>query len=129
MKIYCTQCKQDVEARLTTGEQVYPHRPDLYKMNFWIHDICGNFVGCHKDGSGKRPMGCIATKEIKDARMKIHALLDPLWKHKRIKRQKLYERISKIIGWNYHTSNIRSIEEARTIYRAVLDIKNNLPPQ
>jgi len=37
-------------------------------------------------------------------------------------RKQLYAAISERAGWNYHTAKIRSVEEARDIYRIVLDI-------
>lgn len=34
MKIYCTGCGKDVEARLTNGKEHYPSRPDLTTYRF-----------------------------------------------------------------------------------------------
>src|SRR6185369_17371674 len=127
MRIYCTGCKIDVEARLTYGTEMYPSRPDLASLPFWICDICHSFVGCHhkwrsnRKGSNSRirPLGVLATQEIKNARKHIHALLDPLWKSGKIKRGKAYAYVSKRIGREYHTADIRSIEEARIIYKIV----------
>lgn len=39
MKIYCTGCEEDVEARLTDGQERYPHRPDLEYHNGEIRTI------------------------------------------------------------------------------------------
>lgn len=128
MKIYCCGCKDTVHVRLTDGKEIYPHREDLYSLPFWICDTCGNFVGCHyKTKNRTNPLGCIATPEIKKARMHIHAILDPLWKTGKIKRGKLYEILSDKLGYKYHTANIMDIEEARRIYKCVLDIANGLP--
>ena len=77
-----------------------------------------NFVGCHyKTEDRTRPLGCIPTKEIKNARQHIHALIDPVWKSGKIKRKELYKKLSDDTGRRYHTANIRSIEEARDVYR------------
>ena len=65
------------------------------------------------------PLGCIPTPEIKEARKHIHALLDPIWQSGKMGRKELYAVISERIGWTYHTAKIRSIEEAREIYRIV----------
>jgi hypothetical protein len=74
MCIYCCKCGGYVNARLTDGKETYPHRPDLYGLPFWRCDTCKNFVGCHhKTKERTRPLGCIPTKAIKDARKKIHA--------------------------------------------------------
>lgn len=122
--IYCCHCQKDVTARLTDGREIYPHRLDLYSLPFWKCDTCGNFVGCHhKTKDRTRPLGVIPTKQLKDARMKIHALIDPLWQSGAISRKKLYEELTEALGWRYHTANIRSIEEARQVYRLGLDLK------
>lgn len=72
---YCTTCEK--AARLTDGREVYPHRPDLYAKNIWKCDGCGGRVGCHP-GSTK-PLGTCADIELRQARMRVHARLDPLW--------------------------------------------------
>lgn len=127
MTIYCTGCGKDVEARLTSGEERYPHRPDLYTLPFWRCDTCGNYVGCHyKTGTPTKPLGCIATPEILTARKKIHALLDPLWKSGRIKRGQAYAYVTKRIGKEYHNGEIRTLEEAREIYQTVAKLHNEL---
>ncbi len=120
MLIYCCGCSEKIKARLTDGEEIYRHRKDLYLLPFWKCDYCGNFVGCHhKTDNPTKPLGCIPTPEIKNARKHIHAKLDPIWKNGNISRNQLYKKLSKNLGWKYHTANIRSIEEAREVYRAV----------
>jgi hypothetical protein len=134
MLIYCTGCEKDVIARLTNGKERYPHRPDLYELPFWKCDNCGNYVGCHhKTLNPTKPLGCIATKEILEARKKIHALLDPLWESKKIKRGQAYafvtNRMAKHLSdptYQYHNGEIRTIEEARQIYRIVAQLHNDL---
>lgn len=119
--IFCCGCRADVQARLTHGREIYPHRHDLSELPFWRCDDCGNFVGCHHKTSDRtRPLGCIPTPELKAARSHIHRILDPLWRSGRIKRRKLYSIIAHVIGVEeYHTAEIRSIEQAREVYRAV----------
>ena len=116
-----------VIARLTEGKEVYPHRANLHALPFWKCDKCGNYVGCHhKSQDRTRPLGCIPNAEMKNARKYIHALLDPLWKNGLINRQKLYNRVSKQLGKEYHTAELKSIEEAREVYRILLRIKKSL---
>jgi hypothetical protein len=122
-QIYCVACGHDVDARLTNGKELYPHRPDLFGLPFWRCDVCKNFVGCHhKTKNPTAPLGCIPTPELKNARKHIHALIDPVWQSGKMKRKDLYSAISKVIGWNYHTAKTKSIEEARAAYRAAQDI-------
>ncbi len=119
--IYCCGCDTDVAARLTTGREVYPHRNDLYSLPFWKCDTCSNFVGCHhKTTERTKPLGVIPTYAIKEARKKIHAILDPLWKSNRMPRGKIYARIANDLGIpEYHTAEIRSVEVAEQVCQIV----------
>lgn len=129
MQIYCTGCQTDVDARLTTGAEMYPHRPDLASIPFWVCDTCKSFVGTHhKTKKWRRPLGYLATPEIKVWRMRIHQILDPLWKKGLIQRGNAYRRISVALGHDYHTGNIYSVDEAKKIYEIVKGIKNQLDP-
>jgi hypothetical protein len=99
----------------------------LYELPFWKCDTCGNYVGCHhKTANPTKPLGVIATKEILEARKKLHALLDPLWKSKKIKRGQAYAYIGHRLGYPYHNGEIRTIEEARTVYKIVGQLHNDL---
>jgi len=118
MLIRCCGCGDKVEARLTDGKEIYPHRLDLQTLPFWKCDDCGNYVGCHhKTSDPTRPLGCIPTPEIKNARNHIHRILDPIWKSGRMSRKEVYAYLTEKMGWKYHTANIRSVEEAREVWR------------
>lgn len=126
MKIFCCNCSDEVEARLTTGKEIYPHRRDLYKKNIWKCDQCGGYVGCHdKSNEPTKPLGVIPNEEIKKARIHLHSLIDPPWRNKKVKRGKIYAMISKELGYNYHTAEVKCIKEARRIYRTVKDLYKN----
>lgn len=121
--IYCCWCVRDVDARLTDGGEIYPHRPDLRILPFWRCDRCGNFVGCHhrrKFFNRTDPLGCIPTPELRKARKKLHALIDPIWMSGKMKRGELYAAIGRDIGKEYHTAEIRTMDEARAIERAAI---------
>lgn len=122
-EIYCCGCGDKVEARLTDGEEIYPHRDNLKYLPFWKCDTCGNYVGCHwKTNNPTYPLGVIPTPELRKARKHIHALLDPLWKSGKAKRAIIYSKLTAALGWKYHTANIRSIEEARKVYKLIKEI-------
>lgn len=125
MEIYCCGCNEKVSARLTDGQEIYPHRTDLSALPFWKCDDCGNFVGCHhKTKNPTQPLGCIPTPAVKNARQHIHRLLDPLWKSGQMRRKELYAKLTERLGWKYHTAAIRSVDEARTVYRLIREIKS-----
>lgn len=121
--IHCCECQKKVMAYLTNGAMIYPHRPDLKHLPFWQCPRCLNFVGCHhKTDRPTQPLGVIPTPEIREARKRVHATLDPLWQSGRFKRGHLYKLLSNRIGRRYHTADIRSVEEADEIYKHVLEI-------
>jgi hypothetical protein len=79
-------------------------------------DICGNYVGCHYKAKGStEPLGSIPTPEIRKARQRVHQALDPVWKSGAISRAALYRRISGALGREYHTAEIRTVDEAQTV--------------
>lgn len=120
MIIFCCSCEKDVRARLTNGGEIYPHRRDLKRLPFWRCDACGSFVGCHhKTKERTKPLGCMPTPEIRSARREIHSILDPLWQSGQIARGELYRRLRSVIGREYHTAEIRSIDEARVVLSAI----------
>lgn len=127
MNIYCCGCETDILARLTDGSEIYPHRRDLHVLPFWKCDTCGNFVGCHhKTKDRTKPLGCIPTKAIKEARQHIHKLIDPLWQSGRLSRGFIYAKLSDELGRKYHTAEIRSVEEARQVWRVAKSLATEL---
>lgn len=127
MKLWCCQCQKDVEARLTNGAEIYPHRPDLASQPRWKCDGCGNHVGTHhKTSEPTKPLGNIPSPELKRARIFIHDLIDPAWKNGMTSRKAIYAHLSKAIGREYHTGEIRTIEEARAVYSAAREFLKQL---
>jgi hypothetical protein len=125
--IHCCTCNKEVTARLTTGEEIYPHRTDLHNLPFWKCDCCGNYVGCHhKTKDRTKPLGVIPSAEVKNARLHLHELIDPLWNKGLFNRKELYKEISTRLGYEYHTAMIKSVEEARVVYKTILGIKKEL---
>jgi hypothetical protein len=154
--IYCCGCQADIPARLTSGREIYPHRPELAHIPFMICDTCHNHVGCHHKLSGDgrtKPLGVIPTPDLRRARKEIHEILDPLWKYPRRlpggkfarmggpngtklgpdlskNRSHIYREIANRLrypgGKEYHTAEIRTIEEAREVYRVVREIAREI---
>lgn len=124
-ELYCCGCQQTVLLRLTNGAELYPHRHDLAAQPFWKCDACGNFVGCHhKTGNPTRPLGCIPTRAIKNKRLEIHRMIDPIWQSGQMPRGKLYREIARRIGRpRYHTAEIDSLEAAEAVLTAVRAIR------
>ena len=119
MLIYCVACASEVNARLTRGEEIYPHRPYLFNLPFWRCDNCNNYVGCHhKTRTPTKPLGVIPNEEIRAARRYIHALIDPVWMYGKMGRRQVYSKLSNYLGYKYHTAELRTVEQCREVYKA-----------
>lgn len=124
MIIYCCGCQDAVPARLTNGAEIYLHRADLAKLPFWRCPTCNGYVGCHhKTSAPTTPLGVIPTTDIREARKRIHASLDPLWMNGTWKRKDLYARLSAAIGRPYHTADLRSRDECDLILNELEKMK------
>ncbi len=130
MKIYCIGCEKDAEARLTNGAERYPHRPDLADVPQYTHDACGSWVGTHhKSNNRLKPLGVLATPEMFQWRKAIHAVIDPLWQYGHMKRGHIYARLSKELGYQYHTGELRSIDEAKKVFHMAEKMKEEVLTQ
>lgn len=117
-EIFCVGCADRVQARLTDGSEIYPHRQDLFDLPFWKCDKCNNYVGCHhKTKARTKPLGNIPTPKMRNARKHIHAIIDPIWQSGKMSRKEVYEEISELRGRPFHTANLKTIEDARDVYR------------
>ena len=74
----CPYCNQ--EAKLVTGQIIYPHRKDLHHKKFWQCEPCDAYVGCHVNSRGIKPFGRLANAELRKWKMKAHDVFDLLWK-------------------------------------------------
>jgi len=117
--IFCCRCNKEVKAVLVQGTRIYPHRHDLFSKRFYQCLVCFEHVGTHNN---LFPLGVIPTPEIRLERQKIHAIIDPLWKNKKISRSLLYKKISDALGYEYHSANIRSVAEAKGILLIVNEL-------
>jgi hypothetical protein len=71
----CDYCGKAAE--LLGGEQIYPHIPRLLGARYWRCVPCGAHVGCHAGTAA--PLGRMANKELRAARVAAHAAFDPFW--------------------------------------------------
>lgn len=72
----CTSCGRPAE--LVDGLHIYPNRPDLAELNFWICEPCDSRVGTHKGTTD--PVGAMANKLDRQARMVAHKWFDLLYR-------------------------------------------------
>lgn len=119
----CGYC--DCSTEIKTGQSVYPHRQDLYELNFWVCPNCGAYTGCHKKGArvsqnkgivisdGTLPLGVPANAVLRKLRMKAHSLFDPVWKNGRIRRKEAYARMAAHLGIPRDECHISHFDERK----------------
>ncbi|PHS06388.1 MAG: hypothetical protein COA78_14315 [Blastopirellula sp.] len=73
----CLHC--DIPTRKATGGIIFPRRPDLRKLIFWVCVECGARCGCHKKSS--RPLGLPTGESTRQARSRLHKIMDPYWQN------------------------------------------------
>jgi len=76
-----------------TGKEIYPHRSDLFNLNFYRCEPCKAYVGTHKGTT--QPLGRLANAELRKAKSEAHRAFDPLWRNKTISRTKAYKWLAK----------------------------------
>lgn len=73
--LYCGRFSKRV-----TGKVIYPHRPDLHNLTFYQCAPCDAYVGCHKGGDGRKPLGRLANADLRAAKSAAHRAFDPMWR-------------------------------------------------
>lgn len=94
MTVTCPYCSQ--QAKLVTGREVYPHRPDLFHKNFYQCSPCDAFVGCHPGTT--LALGRLADRELRMWKQRTHTIFDPLWQEHGKTRKQAYAWLAKEMG-------------------------------
>lgn len=77
----CPYCNQ--RAVLADSAVIYNGRS---YGNAWIcanFPLCDSYVGCHKGTDS--PLGCMANKELRDAKSAAHKVFDAIWRKKAVR--------------------------------------------
>lgn len=119
----CPYC--GANARLVTGDVVYPHRRDLYSKRFFYcdnkHDAA--YVGTH--GNGTAPLGTLANAELRSARSAAHAAFDPHWRSGKMTRSAAYKWLSDVMETSKNNThigmfNLAQCERVVKVFKEVL---------
>lgn len=110
---FCSYCFK--AADLVTGEEIYPHRPDLYSLSFWKCPDCDAYVGCHK--RTKKPLGILANAELRKMKREAHSAFDPIWKNRTMSRTKAYKWLANKLKLNVENCHIGhfNIEQCKKV--------------
>ena len=99
--VVCPYCNQVAE--LMTGRELYGEDSVTDDQNFWVCKKCDAYVGCHRRSpeygiEGNEPLGRLANRRLRMARIKVHIMFDPLWKVAGWDRTRSYEWLAKRLG-------------------------------
>lgn len=117
----CDYCGK--EAILTTGQVIYPNRPDLKYLRFWQCPPCGAYVGVHKNSKDFKPLGRLANAELRRWKMAVHEVFDPMWKGRLMTRERAYLKLSQMLGIKKELCHI-GMFDVETCQRAVGVLKD-----
>ena len=79
------------------GDQIYPHRPDLKRKQFWYCDQGhpAAWVGIHP--GTRRSLGELADQITRYWRGRAHADFDPIWQSKKLTRTEAYAILAELM--------------------------------
>lgn len=61
---------------------------------------CDAYVGCHQNT--RKPLGTMANRELREWRMKTHAVIDPLWRSGKMTRRHMYKTLNNTFNKEIH---------------------------
>ena len=104
----CPYCNKEAE---------WVENKKIYGKNFgksymaWFCKECDAYVGCHNNT--KRPLGTMANKELRTARIQAHEVINPLYENGKRSRNYVYKVLSDAFGEVIHIgeSDIQKCEE------------------
>jgi hypothetical protein len=94
MRVICPYCQ--AKAARTSGKEIYPLRPEFAAKVFWACLPCGAWVGCYPGGD--KPLGRLANKELRQAKVRAHEAFDPLWRSGELTRTDAYAWLAEQLG-------------------------------
>jgi len=112
------------------GRWVYPSNMNLWTRTFYVCKSCDARVGCYPNSD--KPLGSLADKATRTARMLAHQALDPLWRDT----PPFFTSRSAAYSWLRRTTGVAhigesTIEQCETVVQAVKDLRaaGPLPPE
>lgn len=101
----CNYC--DRPATIETGREVYPHRRDLWHLKFMVCRPCDARVGMR----GKQPLGQLAKRDLRRARIDAHRWFDAVWNQTEVTRGQAYAWLAKQLGISRKQCHIGEFDE------------------
>jgi hypothetical protein len=108
VSVICDYCGQP--ATLLKGAKMYPHLSGVAAKNYYRCDPCKAHVGCHP--GTVTPLGRLANKALRQAKMRAHDAFDPLWRAGGMSRHEAYRWLSATLGISGADCHIGMFDEA-----------------
>lgn len=92
---YCASVPEKV-----TGREIYPRMKRLWDKKFILCRPCDAYVGCHNDPDPKKwkPLGSLANRELRGARIDAHRMFDRMWRDGQMHRSSAYTWLAGKLG-------------------------------
>ncbi len=127
----CHHCQKP--ALLVFGDDIYPHRPDLYMKRFYVCRPCAAWVGCHPaadaygrhgQGDGSVPLGTPANAALRALRHRAHLAFDPMWKSGQMTRRAAYQWLADQLKMERRLCHIghMGLDQCDAVLAAVADL-------
>lgn len=118
--VTCPYCEK--EAVFTTSEEFYGRD---YGTNLYVCRPCDARIGTH--GRSDKPLGTLATLELRELRKQAHAVFDPLWKKNGkeklgMRRTEAYQWLQQVMNLSKKEAHIGKFNEAQC--RKLIGIKS-----
>lgn len=116
----CNHCGN--QAEWVENKEVYGRN---YGKSYMIYLCrpCDAYVGCHNNTTVAKGT-FLAKQELRQARKRAHAVIDPLWQSKKYRRGTVYARLGDAFGREIHIAETRSVAECEEIIRTTQLIFN-----
>ncbi|ELP6119497.1 TPA: hypothetical protein I7730_00125 [Vibrio vulnificus] len=115
MTMYCCGCQKYVYVEIVKGNIACPHLKNYSQNSFFWCSSCKGYIAY--EGGPRSGNACaIPDARMRLARRHIHARMDPIWKQGFKTRLEVYNLVSEHLGKTYHTSWLRSIDEAISVW-------------
>ena len=106
----CVECGG--VGRPVNGEVIFPHRPDLAKLIYYLCK-CGAYVGSHY--KGLHPLGYPAGPETRLARQSAHEHFDRIWRYNLMSRDAAYDWLARRMGMHVLDCHIAKLNKAQAV--------------
>lgn len=118
---YCGRTAECVDDSVVYGRS--------FGRKVWVcpgYPTCDSYVGCHRDT--KAPLGIMADRRLRNAKMECHEYFDPLWRKGLVSRNQAYQMLAKRMGMTKGECHFgkMDLDTARRAIIAIQDMTQEL---